>query len=355
MNRRREYRMPVSLCATQDAFYRRQRNINPVTCVDGLFCLFRPASIFVTMAGRSTGVGSDMRMTLRRLLMFFAALFALSACSPFTILNATIDEDGFTVQSGIRFGPEVRHALDVYVPKQATGPLPIVVFFYGGSWRVGERANYLFAAGALASRGYVAIVPDYRLFPDVRFPAFVEDGAKAVRWVLDHVADFGGDPDRLFLMGHSAGAHIAAMLTLDESYLAAEGVPVNSIRGMIALAGPYAFYPSRTASVAPIFAHLADENEARPIVFVDGDEAPMLLLHGEDDDTVFVFNTVNLSKAVRDAGGSARQIIYPGVGHLGILFALATPFRDIAPVLSDAATFIDGQRSLNQLSPVTPR
>ena len=209
----------------------------------------------------------------------------------------------------------------------------------------GDRADHLFAADALTSRGYVVIVPDYRLFPDVRFPAFVEDGAKAVRWVLDHVADFGGDPDRLYLMGHSAGAHIAAMLNLEESYLAAEGVPMNSIRGMIALAGPYAFYPSRTASVAPIFAHLADENAARPIVFVDGDEAPMLLLHGEDDDTVFALNTVNLSKAVRDAGGSARHIIYPDVGHLGILVALAGPFRDIAPVLSDVAAFIDGQRS----------
>ncbi len=121
-------------------------------------------------------------MTYRRLSMFFAALFALSACSPFTILNATIGEDGFTVHSGIRYGPDVRHALDVYVPKQLSGPLPVVVFFYGGSWRGGERADYLFAAEALTSRGYVAIVPDYRLFPDVRFPAFVEDGAKAVRW-----------------------------------------------------------------------------------------------------------------------------------------------------------------------------
>ncbi len=284
-------------------------------------------------------------MTLTRSSMFLAALFALSACSPFALLNATIGEDGFTVQSGIRFGPDVRHALDVYVPKQRSGPLPVVVFFYGGSWRQGERADYLFAAEALTSRGYVVIVPDYRLFPDVRFPAFVEDGAKAVRWVLDHVAEFGGDPGRLYLMGHSAGAHIAAMLTLDESYLAAVGVPRNTIRGTIALAGPYAFYPSRTANVAPIFAHLADENAARPIVYVDGDEAPMLLLHGDADDTVFVFNTLDLSKAVRDAGGSARHIIYPDVGHLGILFALGRPFRGIAPVLNDAAAFIDGQRS----------
>ncbi len=276
--------------------------------------------------------------------MLFAAPFALSACSPFSILNVTIGEDEFTVKSGIRFSPEVRHTLDVYVPKRRTEPSPIVIFFYGGSWQEGERANYLFVADALASRGYVTIVPDYRLFPDVRFPAFVEDGAKAVHWVLDHVVDFGGDPDRLYLMGHSAGAHIAAMLTLDESYLAAEGVPVSSIRGTIGIAGPYAFYPSQTASIAPIFAHLGDEDAARPIVFVDGDEAPMLLLHGEDDDTVLPSNTVNLAKMVRDAGGSARHIIYPETGHIEILIALAKPFRGRAPVLSDAAAFIDGEQ-----------
>lgn len=279
-----------------------------------------------------------------RLSMLLAALLALAACSPFTILNATLGEDEFAVQSAIRFGPEARHALDVYVPARRDGALPVVVFFYGGSWQSGERADYLFAAEALASRGYVAIVPDYRLYPNVRFPAFVEDGAKAVRWVVDHVAEYGGDPDRLYLMGHSAGAHIAAMLTLDERYLAAEGVRSSRIRGTIALAGPYAFYPSRTASVAPIFAHLADQDTARPIAFVDGDEAPMLLLHGADDTTVFVSNTTKLAKAIGDAGGAARHIVYPDVGHLEIVFALAKHFRGIAPVLDDTAAFIDGGR-----------
>ena len=174
MNRRRAYHMAVSPCLPQDALYRRRRNINPVTIVDGRFWLFRPASIFARTVGSTTGVVSDMPMTLHRLLKVFAALFVLSACSPLTILNATIGEDGFIVQSGLSFGPEVRHGLDVYVPKPRTGLLPIVVFFYGGNWRAGERANYRFVAAALASRGYVTIVPDYRLFPDVRFPAFVE-------------------------------------------------------------------------------------------------------------------------------------------------------------------------------------
>lgn len=283
-------------------------------------------------------------MKFGRLAVILATLGALAACSPFSILNATVGESEFSLQSGIRFGPDARHALDVYVPRQPAGPLPIVVFFYGGSWRQGERADYLFAAEALASRGYIAVVPDYRLYPAVRFPAFVEDGAKAVRWVLDHAAEIGGDPDRVYLMGHSAGAHIAAMLTLNDRYLAAEGIAVNRIRGTIVLAGPYSFYPSRTASVAPIFVHLADENVARPIVFVDGNEAPMLLLHGGDDDTVFLYNTVDLTKAVRRAGGNIQYIVYPDVGHLGILLALAKPFRNIAPVLDDTAAFIDGRR-----------
>lgn len=275
--------------------------------------------------------------------MVLAALLVLAACSPFAILNAKIGGDDFTVQSGIRYGPDGRHALDVYVPKQRAGPAPVIVFFYGGSWQSGERGDYRFAADALASRGYITVLPDYRLYPEVRFPSFIEDGAKAVRWAFDHAADLGGDPDRLYLMGHSAGAHMAGMLALDERYLAAVGVDARRIRGVISLAGPLAFYPSRTASIAPVFAHLADETVARPIVYVDGSEAPLLLLHGGDDDTVFLFNTIKLERAVRDAGGSARKIIYPDVGHIGILFALSRPFRAIAPVLDDAQAFIDDQ------------
>jgi len=284
-----------------------------------------------------------MRMTRYRLSSFLAVLLMLGACSPLTILNGPIDGDGVTVRSGVPYGPNDRNSLDVYVPTQRSGQKPVVVFFYGGSWKRGDRANYLFAADALASRGYVAVVPDYRVYPEVRFPAFVEDGAQAVRWVLDHAADFGGDPERLYLMGHSAGAHIAAMLTLDERYLAEAGVPAKSIRGTIALAGPLSFYPSRTRSIAGIFADLADENAARPIAFVDGDEAPMLLLHGEDDRTVRVSNTIALSKAIRDAGGRVHKIIYPGVGRIGIVSSLARSYRNVAPVLRDTAAFIDGQ------------
>jgi len=280
-----------------------------------------------------------------RLLVVSVVLPAFTACSPLTLLNATVGKDEFSSISAVRFGTEIRQELDVYVPKIRTSPSPMVIFFYGGSWQGGKRADYLFVANALASRGYVVVVPDYRVFPDSQFPDFVEDGAKAVRWSLDNAANFGGDPDQLYLMGHSAGAHLAAMLTLNDRYLAAENIPLDRIRGTIALAGPYAFYPSQTRSIAPVFANLADENEARPIVFVGGNEPPMLLLHGQDDETVLVANTLNLSEAIQQAGGSASYVIYPNTGHIGIVLALARRFRHIAPVLNDTAAFIEARRS----------
>ena len=186
-------------------------------------------------------------------------------------------------REAISYGTEARQVLDVYSPAPQSERPPIVVFFYGGSWQDGNRGEYRFVADALTSRGYITVVPDYRVYPEYRFPAFVEDGARAFRWVLDHAEEIGGDPERVYLMGHSAGAHIAAMLALDERYLLDAGVPEGSLAGTIALAGPYAFYPSRTANVAPVFAHLPDEDLARPITFVDGNEPPFLLLHGAED------------------------------------------------------------------------
>jgi acetyl esterase/lipase len=279
---------------------------------------------------------------LSRLGICLTALVALTACSPLTLLNVVIGDDGYSLRSAIFYGTEPRQVLDVYTPTQESVRRPVVVFFYGGSWQDGNRGEYRFVADALTSRGYITVVPDYRVYPEHRFPAFIEDGAQALRWVLDHAEEIGGDSERVYLMGHSAGAHIAAMLTLDERYLENAGVPDGSLAGTIALAGPYAFYPSRTASVAPVFAHLADEDLARPITFVDGSEPPFLLLHGAEDTTVFTSNTAELSAALRNAGGQVTQKLYPDIGHFKILLALADPLPDYAPVLSDAAEFIDG-------------
>ena len=140
---------------------------------------------------------------------------------------------------GVRFGPHARHHLDVWVPSHPTSAkLPVVVFFYGGGWVAGERGDYAFAGRAFASNGFVAVVPDYRLVPGVRFPAFVKDGALAVKWARDHAAEYGGDPERLTLSGHSAGAYIAAMLALDPRFLRNAGIDPKAVRAAALLAGP---------------------------------------------------------------------------------------------------------------------
>ena len=279
---------------------------------------------------------------LRMRLLILLPLLLLAACSPFDALNLTTPSGGYTKTEAVAYGDGKRLALDIYRPDGAVAPLKTVVFFYGGSWKWGDRGDYAFAGEALASKGFLVVVPDYRLYPEVRFPGFVEDGAKAVAWTKSHIADHGGDPDQVYLAGHSAGGHIALLLTLDERFLAAEGVDAHSLKGTVAMAAPAAFDPLKYASVRPVFEQLPDPNQARPIQFVDGTEAPLLLQHGLDDDTVFLSNTEELAKRVREKGGAVEVKLYPDTGHIGLVVDLSAAFRPDGggAVLNDIAAFI---------------
>ncbi len=231
--------------------------------------------------------------------------------------------------------------MDVYRPACPEPGHGVVVFFYGGDWQTGDRGDYAFVGKALADRGFVAVLPTYREYPAVTFPAFVRDGAMATRWAHDHAAAFGGDPGRLFLMGHSAGAHIAAMLTLDPEYLAAVGLPRSAVRGTAGLSGPYDFVPPPDDRAA--FGMAKDDvhppADIEPIHFVDGREPPMLLLQGLEDTTVNPDNATHLAAAIRAAGGQVQVIRYPDRAHVGVVLALAWPFRWLDPVLDDVAVF----------------
>ena len=284
-----------------------------------------------------------MHTVILRGLAAIVLLLVVAACSPVDLLNATVPDDGYTVREDIAYGDDPRHRLDLYVPDDLGRPAPVVVFFYGGSWRKGDRGDYLFAAEALASRGLVTVVPDYRLYPDVIFPGFLSDGAIAVGWVSDRIAEYGGDPERIFLMGHSAGAYNAAMLALDPRYLAEAGVDRNVIRGMIGLSGPYDFLPLDTRVTRRVFGEAPDLPATQPISFVDDRAPPLLLLTGADDRTVRPRNSRSLASAANEAGGSAMVRIYQDVGHIGIVLALADGYRDGAPVLDDVAAFVDGR------------
>lgn len=278
-------------------------------------------------------------------LVFGLAGLALAGVAAFTGAKAMLSVanapsaffDGETFE-GIAFS-DTGLELDVYVPEGPSDtPHPVVVFFYGGSWQWGTRTDYPFVGMTLAKEGFVTVIPDYRKFPEVRFPDFVEDGAEALAWVRENIAGYGGDPERVHIMGHSAGAHIAALLTFDERYLEQAGTP-GLIQSLVGLAGPYNFTPDEQVFV-DIFGPEAQFPQMQVPTFVDGNEAPVLLLHGLDDDIVGDRNTRELKQAVADAGGCAKTIYYPGVDHIEVMSSFTWVFRDSEPMVHDVVRYL---------------
>jgi len=232
-----------------------------------------------------------------------------------------------------------RQTLDVCHPAGAEAA-PVVVFFYGGAWRSGNKWLYRYVAKALARRGYVAVLPDYRIYPQVCYPLFLEDGARAVRWAMDNVTRFGGDPGKIFLSGHSAGAHIAAMLAIDGRWLQAVGLkPGRDVAGLIGLSGPYDFLPLRDEVLKVIFGG-DNRPETQPISHVGSGAPPALLLTGGDDRVVEAGNASRFAARLHAAGNVATARIYAGVGHSLIVAALAPVLRLLVPVWRDIDAFI---------------
>ena len=264
----------------------------------------------------------------------------LGACNPAYLLNDLVRPDGVTRTADIAFLPGPRHGLDVYRPASAAGTAPVVVYLYGGNWRTGEKGIYEFLGRELGKRGSVVVVPDYRLAPEVVFPAFVEDNAAAVAWAVRHASELGGDPRSVFVMGHSAGAFNAAMLALDGRFLERAGVSRRQLAGVITLAGPFDFLPITQEDLKPIFAPVGNGPLSQPITFADGTNPPMLLLAGSDDTTVQPRNTTSLARRITERGGPVESRLYPGVGHIGILTAFTPLFSGRAPVEEDVWSFI---------------
>lgn len=290
----------------------------------------------------------------RRLILSVATL-ALAGCSSLGVLNGVNsltpgDSGTDVVARDIGFGSDPRQMLDVYTPA-GVPDAPVIVFFYGGSWASGRRQDYAFAARALAAQGFVVVVPDYRLVPTVRYPAFVEDGAAAVAWTRANIARHGGNPARIGVMGHSAGAYIALMLAIDPRWLARAGAP-GAIKAAVGLAGPYDFYPFDPGAAEAAFGAAPDPRDTQPITHVRGDAPPVLLLTGDEDTTVRPRNTVALAAALTAAGARAQTRLYPGVGHIGILLAISKPFRGKAPALAESTDFL--RRELGQGGTLRP-
>jgi acetyl esterase/lipase len=253
----------------------------------------------------------------------------LAACSPAGLLNATVSEDGLAVERDVAYGEGPRRRMDVYRPAGAASGLPLIVFLYGGSWRGGSKSLYPFVAAPLARRGAVVAVPDYRVYPEVVFPGFLEDCAAAVAFAAANAGRWGADAGRLLVLGHSAGAYNGAMLLLDPRWLGEAGAP-RPVGGAL-LAGPYDFLPITDPDIVPVFPDPGPQTQ--PITYLDGRNPPLLLLAGADDTTVRPRNTVTLAERIRAAGGPVEARILPDLGHIGIILAFAPWFRGKGPVL----------------------
>ena len=263
---------------------------------------------------------------------------ALAACNTLTLFNAVTPKDGPVrrIARDVAFGDDPRQRYDVYRPANRDDEiLPIVVFVYGGNWASGSKTDYSWVGHAIASMGYVCVLPDYRLVPGVHYPSFLDDVGNAVRHVVGHAADYKGDPKRLALSGHSAGAYNAVMVTLDPRYLG--DLPVRAVVG---ISGPYDFYPFDVAASRDAFGQWPDPKETQPVNLVRTLDTRFLLLHSRADTVVYTHNAVNLDKALRSIGDDCRLRLYDGLSHQDMVAALSIPFRGKGPVFADVKAFL---------------
>ncbi len=287
---------------------------------------------------------------MRRVAIVIALVVILIAGTAFTAGPGTLSVlDGVMgggrgtarIREGVPFGTHGQK-LDVWRPSGGvkTG-LPVLIFWYGGGWVHGSRSAYAFAARAYAKAGYVVVMPDYRKVPDVRFPAFLQDGAEAVKWTRDHIEASGGDPNRIAVAGHSGGAYTVAMLTLDPRWLRAEGVDPRIIKAAVGLCGPYDFYPFTARRAIDAMQGAADPVMTQPIHFARRDAPPMLLVSAGDDTQVKAHNADNLTAKLTALGAPVRHVDYPGLSHEDVAMALSKPFRGKAPALADSVAFLN--------------
>jgi acetyl esterase/lipase len=268
--------------------------------------------------------------------MAFSLLAAFDAVVPKDLASRR-------VATGIRFGPNPKHLLDLYAPRRSRAPLPLLVFVHGGGWDSGDRREYGFAGRTLAALGFLVAIADYRVFPEVEFPAFVEDLGTAANWLLANGPQHGGDPTRLFLAGHSAGAYNAVMFALDPGRFGAPDAAAR-IRGVVGLSGPYDFYPYDVKQSIDAFGRYPEPLTTQPVNLVSPSAPPMLLAHGVKDTTVGDYHTVRLSAKLRAAGVPVVERHYAGLAHSPVVLGLSVPVRPFLPVYRDVADFLRARR-----------
>lgn len=256
--------------------------------------------------------------------------------SPFN-LAAAVDQ-GVRKTADVPYADGLRKKLDIYEPENRTGPAPVVMFIYGGGWRAGDRYEYEFVGRALAAHGFVVVIPDYRIFPEVRYPEFLEDNAQAMKWIEDNIAGYGGDKNRFFVAGHSAGAYNSVMLALDRSFLREYGVTMP-IRAVAGISGPYNFYPFEYNEVRDAFGDVPNPEGTQPVNLVTAEAPPMFLASGTTDPIVRVENSQALAARLKEQGIWVTEKYYDGFGHMEPVIAMGSMWRWRMPILADVVDF----------------
>ena len=284
-------------------------------------------------------------MLTPRIIMLLGAVVVLTvlvtSCSSavFLFANAPTAFGSFDRHSDLAYGADARQRLDVYSPRGAANR-PVVIFWYGGTWVKGSKADYRFVGAALAERGFVAVLPDYRLFPTVTFPAFCEDGAHALAWVEAHAKEFGGDPQRIVLMGHSAGAHMAAFIAFNHAFDESAGADTKSIVGFVGLSGPYALVPDTPELHATFPAPYMDK-DWQPVRFVDAQSPPSLILHGLADQEVYPRHARALNEALLRNHVRVQMELYPHAHHADTVAPFALLARHRSAAYEQSIAFIE--------------
>jgi len=267
------------------------------------------------------------------------SLLSLGGCTATQMMNSLTTTEGYDVATNLLYDQSTGQRLDIYTPKSVKSA-PVVVFFHDGRWQGGSKDDFRFVGQALASQGFVAVIPDFRQYPQVKMAGFMGDAARAVVWTHSNIATYSGSPDKIFLLGYSSGAHIAAMLSVDDHYLKDAGGKMSWLRGMIGLAGPYMFMPIVDPTLRDIFGPPEKFQLSQPALLVHGGTPPMLLMHGEDDEIVPVKNARTMAQNVASSGGVAETVIYPKMSHDNIIRVLGPYLRDRNDVLANITDFI---------------
>lgn len=266
----------------------------------------------------------------------------LTACTSigFFLANAPVSYAHMTVKRNVSYGPESYQTLDIYTPE--TPSRHTIIFYYGGGWKMGDKKDYTFIAEYFVTRGYNVVIPDYGLYPDVVYPEFLENSARAAAWVHKHIAS-----DSLFLLGHSAGAYNAAMIAVNDSYLKPFELSANDINGVIGISGPYNFSPTEKI-YKDIFGHKDNYDFMHVSTYVNGSEPPFLLMHGRDDGTVSPENTRQLAQQLKANGNTVQRQYYDDIGHYKIIAAFTSLLKDRYPVAEDVVMFLEAHKGVSK-------